>query len=169
MATMAASLSTPLSLADTRVKAVAAVAPAYGMLFTKESLATLTIPTLILRAEKDRINRFPLHADAIRDAMPHAPEYAVIADADSTSLMAACPPPILRDLPELCSKVSAEKRAHIHHQLNMLLSRFLLERLGHALPEERPELVPPPDAELHIELPPPASPPETKARGKKRK
>jgi len=170
MSALAASLPLPRPLTDTRIKAVAAVAPAYGMFFTKESLARLRIPTLILRAEHDRINRAPLHADAIKNAMPHTPDYAVIKDADSASLMSACPPQVLRDLPELCSKVNAEKRAHIHHQLNTLLNRFLLERLGRALPEEQPELVhPQQEAELHIELPPPAGPPETKARGKKRK
>ena len=171
MSALVASLSVPRpSLADPRIKAVAAVAPAYGMLFTRESLADLRIPTLILRAEHDRINRAPLHADAIKNAMPHAPEYAVIANADGASLMSACPPQVLRDLPELCSKVSAEKRAHIHHQLNTLLNRFLLERLGRTLPEEQSELVhPQQEAELHIELPPPASLSESKTRGKKRK
>ena len=170
MTTLAESLHTPLSLADARVKAVAAVAPAYGMLFTKESLAELRIPILILRAENDRINRYPLHADAIRDAMPQPPDYAVIAGADGASLMAACPPQLLRDLPELCSRVSIEKRHLIHQQLDMFLGRFLLERLGHALPEEQPAIAPPQqDAELYIELPPPASPPDTKAKSKKRK
>ena len=170
MSALAASLPLLHPLADARVKAVAAVAPAYGMLFTPESLAELHIPTLILRAENDRINRFPLHADAIRDAMSRAPEYAVIAEADSTSLMSACPPSVLRDLPELCSKVSVERRAHIHHQLNTLLSRFLLGQLGYALPEEQHELAQPQqNAELHIELPPPASLPDGRSKDKKRK
>jgi pimeloyl-ACP methyl ester carboxylesterase len=140
------------------------------MLLTKESLADLSIPTLILRAENDRINRSPLHADAIRDAMPRAADYAIITGADSASLMSACPPSILRDLPELCSKISVEKRAHIHHQLNTLLSRFLLERLGHAMPEDQHELAhPQQNTELHIELPPPASLPDGKSKGRKRK
>jgi predicted dienelactone hydrolase len=170
MSALAASLPLPRPLADTRIKAIAAVAPAYGMLFTQESLADLRIPTLILRAEHDRINRAPFHADAIKNAMSHALEYAVITDADSASLMSACPPPVLRDLPELCSKVSVEQRAHIHHQLNTLLNRFLLERLGRALSAEQLELAPlRQETELHIELPPPASLSESKGRGKKRK
>jgi predicted dienelactone hydrolase len=171
MSALAASLPLPPPLTDPRITAVVAVAPAYGMLFSEESLADLRIPTLILRAENDRINRFPLHADAIRNSMPHTPDYAVIAGADSSSLMSACPPPVLRDLPELCSKVSAEKRAYIHQQLNTFLSRFLLERLGSALPGEpyHEPAQPRQGAELHIELPPPASPPEGKIKGKKRK
>jgi len=170
MSSLAASLPLPHPLADTRIKAVAAVAPAYGMLFTKESLADLRIPTLILRAEHDYINRSPLHAEAIRDAMLHAPEYAVITGADSTSLMSPCPPSILRDLPELCSSVSTEKRTRIHHQLNILLSRFLLAQFESARQgEQHHKTVQTLDAELHIELPPPASPPENIARGKKRR
>ena len=170
MSALAASLPLPRPLADTRIKAVAAVAPAYGMLFTAESLADLRIPTLILRAEHDRINRSPLHADAIRDAIPHSADYAIILDADSASLMSPCPPAVLRDLPELCSKVNAEKRAHIHSQLNALLGRFFLERLGAALPEDAHEAAQPQqDAELHIELPPLATPPDSRMKGKKRK
>ena len=170
MSALAASLPLPHSLADARIKAVAAVAPAYGMLFTPESLAELHIPTFILRAENDHINRFPLHADAIRDAMPRAPDYAVIAEADSASLMSDCPPLVLRDLPELCGKVSVKQRAHIHDQLNRLLNRFLWEQLGRALPEEQHVLAPPqPNAELHIELPPPARLQDSRSKDKKRK
>ena len=169
MSALAASLPLPRPLTDARVKAIAAVAPAYGMLFTKESLAELRIPTLILRAENDHINRSPLHAEAIRDGMPHASTYAVITGADGAALMSACPPVVLRDLPELCSRVSVEKRMHIHHQLNALLIRFLLAQLGQALPDEQPALAPPQNAELHIELPPPASQQDSKTKGRKRK
>jgi hypothetical protein len=173
MSALAASLPLPPPLTDTRIKAVAAVAPAYGMLFTEESLTELHIPTLILRAENDRINRSPWHADAIKNSMPQTPDYAVISGADSTALMSACPPSMLRDLPELCSKVSTEQRAYIHHQLNTLLKRFLSERLGAAPGEPYYEPVQPRQtpqgAELHIELPPPATPPEGKGKGKKRK
>ena len=170
MTALAASLPLPRPLTDTRIKAVAAVAPAYGMLFTKESLADLHIPTLILQAEHDRINRSPLHAEAIRDAMPHMPEYALITGADSASLMAACPPAVLRDLPELCSRVSVEQRTQIHNQLNTLLSHFLLSRLAAApTEEEQHETAQTQEAELHIELPPPAGPPESRVKWKKRK
>jgi predicted dienelactone hydrolase len=140
------------------------------MLFTKESLAGLRIPALILRAEHDRINRSPLHAEAIRDALPQTPEYGLITGADSASLMDACPPTVLRDLPELCSRVSVEQRTHIHQQLNTHLSRFLLARLASVpLEEEQHEAALTPESELHIELPPPASPPEGRVKGKKRK
>jgi predicted dienelactone hydrolase len=170
MAALAASLPQSRPQTDTRIKAVAAVAPAYGMLFTKESLADLRIPALILRAEHDRINRSPLHAEAIRDALPQTPEYALITGADSASLMDACPPAVLRDLPELCSRVSVEQRTLIHHQLNTFLSRFLLARLASApLEEEHHEAAQTQESELHIELPPPASPPESRVKGKKRK
>jgi predicted dienelactone hydrolase len=170
MSALAASLPLPRPLTDTRIKAVAAVAPAYGMLFTGESLADLRTPTLLLRAEHDRINRSPLHADAIRHSMPYAPAYAVITGADSASLMSACPPSVLRDLPELFSKVSAEKRARIHNQLNTLLNSFFPEQLGSALPEDphKPAQLQQ-EAELHIELPPPARLSDSKNRGKKRK
>lgn len=135
------SLPLKASLADQRIKAVAAVAPAYGMLFDKESMRYFYPPLLIIRADEDDINRAPLHADALRQLLNTPPKFASIQKADAASLMASCPPAFQRDLPELCNSVSLEDRLNIHSTLENQLGDFFLSTLGdsHNLP-----IIPPP-------------------------
>lgn len=124
------------SLADQRIKAVAAVAPAYGMLFSKDSLKYFYPPLLLIGAEKDTVNRAPWHADALRDLFGKVPQFFTLKNADASSLMAPCPPGFERDLPELCTSVTPELRASIHAELEALLGNFFLTTLGdrHNLP-----------------------------------
>uniref|UniRef100_B8DPX3 Dienelactone hydrolase-like protein n=1 Tax=Nitratidesulfovibrio vulgaris (strain DSM 19637 / Miyazaki F) TaxID=883 RepID=B8DPX3_NITV9 len=156
------------TMADARVRAVALVAPGYGMLFPRASLARVTVPVAILKADDDEVNRAPLHADALRAALPRPPEFTVLAGADHYALMAACPPALQRDLPELCGGVDEETRQAIHRVLNARLVRFFLSTLGEAGP---PLPVPPPEPEPQVrQTPPPAvnaTAPKSKAKGEK--
>lgn len=124
------SLPLKASLADQRIKAVAAIAPAYGMLFTKQSLQYFHPPLLLVRAENDQVNRSPLHADAMRELFPKVPQFYTLAGADSASLAAPCPPTFQRDLPEQCNSVSPSERATIHSHLENMVTKFFLQILG---------------------------------------
>lgn len=132
------------SFKDNRVRAVAAIAPSYGMLFTKGSLASLTAPTLLVKAGLDEVNRAPLHADWLRTIMPSAPEFSVLAEADHFALIAQCPPTLERDLPEICGAVPPRERDDIHRRLHASLLRFLLAHLGESNPADVPPLPAPP-------------------------
>jgi predicted dienelactone hydrolase len=59
------------SSVDPRVRAIVAMAPA-GALFTADSLAGITTPTLLYRAEKDRFLVPRFHIDWITQNMPQA-------------------------------------------------------------------------------------------------
>lgn len=137
------------SLADQRIKAVAAIAPAYGMLFTQQSLQYFYPPLLLVRAEKDRVNRSPWHADALRGLFAKVPQFYTIPDADAASLSAPCPPAFQRELPEQCNSVSAAERSTIHSHLESAVSKFFLQILGDRT--NLPNIPPPPDL-----TPPPA-------------
>ncbi|MEG2172957.1 MAG: dienelactone hydrolase family protein [Desulfovibrionaceae bacterium] len=143
MRTLLEKLPLKVSLADQRIKAVAAVAPAYGMLFSKASLKYFYPPLLLISAGKDTINRAPWHADALRELFSTAPQFFTLKNADAASLMAACPPSFQRDLPELCNSVSQAERLNIHHELETLLARFFLETLGDR--QHLPSIPPPPN------------------------
>lgn len=143
MKTLVEALPLKVSLADQRIKAVAAIAPAYGMLFTKESLKYFYPRLLLVGAEKDTINRAPWHADALSTLFSTAPQFYTLKNADAASLMAPCPPAFQRDLPELCNSVSLEERMSIHSELETLLSRFFLSTLGDR--KHLPAIPPPPD------------------------
>ncbi|NHZ47573.1 alpha/beta hydrolase family protein, partial [Nitratidesulfovibrio liaohensis] len=154
------------AMADARVRAVALVAPGYGMLFPRASLSSVTVPVAILKADDDEVNRAPLHADALRAALPRPPEFSVLAGADHYALMAACPPTLQRDLPELCGGVDEDTRQSIHRTLNARLVRFFLSTLGEAGP---PLPAPPPEPEPQVQQAPPpavnATAPKSKAKG----
>lgn len=135
------------SPADTRIKAVAAVAPAYGMLFRAEGMRWLYPPVLLIKAGADSINRAPLHADAIYAALHRAlsvpPFYAVIEGAEASSLMSACPPALFKDIPDLCGQDTLSQRRRALRQLHTLLRQFFIRTLGDV--QHMPHIPPPPD------------------------
>lgn len=139
------------SLADVRVKAVAAAAPAYGMLFDREGLRWLYPPLLLIRAGTDTFNRPSLHVDAIADAVagvvPSPPYLADLAETDAGSLMSACPPAMRKDISALCGEASPKQRRAALRRLNSLVGRFFLETLGRT------------GSPRHIPAPPDISPP----------
>lgn len=136
---------------DERIRVAVAVAPAYGMMFSRKGLAPIQVPVFLLKAEQDEVNRAPFHADAFRAGMPTPPEFAILGGADHFSLMAPCPPALMAALPEVCSAVDEESRERIHTVLSGHLVRFLVAQLGEAGP-----LPPPVEAEL---APQPVAPP----------
>lgn len=156
----------PTATEDSRVRAVALVAPGYGMLFPRAALTRVTIPVAIVKADDDEVNRAPLHADALRAALPRSPEFAVLAGADHYALMASCPPGLRRDLPELCGGVDDDTRQTIHQALNARLVRFFLSTLGEAGP---PLPVPAAEPEPVVQQAPPPAPPVANATAPKGK
>lgn len=169
MNSFAEALPLKSSLADQRIKAVVAVAPAYGMLFSQKSLAHFYPPLLLISAENDNINRPSLHADALRGLFSQVPQFFTLKDADAASLTAPCPPGFQLDLPELCNSVSPETRLRIHAGLESMLGRFFLSTLGdrHNLPfiPPPPDLNPPPKpAPTASQAPPAGSVGSKKAR-----
>ncbi len=156
----------PTGTEDGRVRAVALVAPGYGMLFPRAALSRVTIPVAIVKADDDEVNRAPLHADALRAALPRPPEFAVLAGADHYALMASCPPGLRRDLPELCGGVDDDARQTIHQALNTRLVRFFLSTLGEAGP---PLPAPAPEPEPVAQQAPPPDVPAANATAPKAK
>lgn len=145
------SLKTPPLMRDARIRTAIAVAPSYGMLFSREGMGGVGIPVGIIKAGQDEVNRAPFHADAIRSALVSPPEFAILSEADHFSLMAACPPQLEGILPEVCGGVTPETRESIHITLNGHLLRFLVTHLGNTpafFPVEQPQPTPPPAAEV---------------------
>lgn len=117
-------------LADPRIRTAVLVAPAYGMFFSRESLAGVRTPVLLLRADLDQVNRGPHHAVRIRDALPIPPQFSVLEHTDKPSLMAPCSPSLTQMLPDLCTPSVAARSENSRQQLNDRVSRFLLDQLG---------------------------------------
>lgn len=144
---LCAKLPLTRSLANTRVKAMAVIAPAYGMLFNAASFRYLYPPILLVCAGRDIFNAAPLHCGAIARLLDDKAKLLDLPMADTGAFITACPETMAKDLPELCNSVSRDQRAEIHSQLyNAVLAFFRHYLVVSAnLPKipEPPDLTPP--------------------------
>ena len=152
------------SLADTRIRAIAAVAPGFGMLFSRQSFNWFYPPLLLMAAPNDVLNASSLHARRIYELMDKKPRWLSLPQADTGALMAPCPESLALELPELCRSVSAETRTAIHKRMTEALGDFFLHYLGNA--QNLPHIPPPPDLtpQPHKVAPEPAPQPAQKAK-----
>lgn len=159
------SLPLTRSPADTRIKAVAAVAPGFGMLFGRESFRWFYPPLLLVAAAGDNLNKVALHARKIYECTGKKARWLVLDKADAGALMAPCPPSLAEELPELCRSVSEEDRKAVHKNMFAALSDFFLHYLGSG--KNLPHIPAPPD--LSPPLPPKQEPASAPAQPSKRK
>lgn len=131
------------SLADSRVRAVSAVAPAFGMLFTRQSFHWFYPPLLLMAAPDDSLNATSRHARRIFELMDKKPRWLSLPHADIGALMAPCPESLAAELPELCRSVSPETRTAIHKRMTEALGDFFLHYLGSG--KNLPQIPAPPD------------------------
>lgn len=129
------------SLADTRVKAVAAASPDFSMLLSRESLRYFYPPLLLVTAPRESDGSRKVPEDLAR-LFPSAPKTVVIEKADNGTLMAPCPDSMIEELPEICRSVSGEERAAIHEEFVREVGSFF----RHTLSGGEPAVIPqPPD------------------------
>lgn len=113
------------SLANRRVKAIAAISPGYGMLFDSESFRCFHPPLLLVCAGRDQFNASRLHCEPLARKLGQRARFLALPDADAGALMAPCPPGLAAELPELCQSVEPQRREAIHHELrNAILAFF---------------------------------------------
>lgn len=158
---LCAQLPLPSSLADPRIKAVAAVVPGSGMLFSQDSFRYFHPPLLLVGAENDKLRPPALHTDVLSRLLTGKARYVRIKNADSASFVAACPEPLEDDLPELCRTVSSADRNAIHQRMYALLSDFFLYYLGG---EKNLPVIPDPPVLTKEEEPAPLPPPAPEKR-----
>jgi predicted dienelactone hydrolase len=159
---LCAELPLAASLADPRIKAIAAVAPGYAMLFGQNSFRYFYPPLFLIGAENDRIHPPALHADALASLLSGRARHVTLKNADAASLAAPCPESLEDELPELCRSVNPAGRDAVHQRLYDQLSDFFLHYLGSGrnLP-----LIPSPPALVKQEAPAPVpAPPATEKR-----
>jgi len=137
------SLPLRASLADTRIKAVVAVDPAYSMLFTRRGMQHFH-PRLLLAATENNPDKEA--SGRLAGRLQRQPDLLAIEGADEGTLMAPCPSPLMAELPDICRTAEPEAREHIHATLMHGLSDFFKAWLVDAEPEPLPappDLTPP--------------------------
>ncbi|MCR5812967.1 MAG: dienelactone hydrolase family protein [Desulfovibrio sp.] len=117
-------------LKDPRIKALAIVSPAFGMLFSPSSFQNFTPPLLVITAGKDTLNDHRLHADVLTGYLRAQSRSLFIPEADMGALMAPCPESLAKELSELCLSVSHKERVLIHKRLREALASFFSEELN---------------------------------------
>ncbi|WP_343611972.1 dienelactone hydrolase [Novosphingobium sp.] len=112
---------------DRRIKALVVAAPALGFAFDRAGLASLSMPIQLWRADEDEILPAPDYADAVRAALPRAPEFHGVRKAGHFDFLMPC---TSRDaLPEICSSKFGFDRAAFHRAFNARIVRFLTKAL----------------------------------------
>ena len=120
------SRATPeVSLApDQRIKAAVVVAPALGFTFSPDRLKNVKIPVQLWRAEDDIILPHPRYAEAVRQALPSAPDYHMVPKAGHFDFMAPCSVALASIAPDICKSHPGFDRAAFHTAFNTSVVNF---------------------------------------------
>lgn len=129
MGGLCAQLPLTESLADTRIKAIAAIAPGFAMLFDEVSFRYFYPPLLLVSAGRDHFNRARLHTEPLARLLGKKARFLDLPLADAGALMAPCPPALNAELPEMCQSVTPAQREEIQRRLSGALLAFF----GHYL------------------------------------
>jgi predicted dienelactone hydrolase len=117
---------------DPRIKAAVIAAPALGYTFEREGLADVRVPLQLWRAEDDHLLPNPDYAQAVRDALPRAPEYHVVANADHFDFLAPCGARLAQFAPEICVERPGFDRAAFHTEFDAAVVAFFQRTLAAA-------------------------------------
>ncbi len=109
---------------DARVRAAVVAAPALGFTFTQESLAAVSVPIQLWRAEDDLVLPHPWYAEAVRVALPKPLDYREVPKAGHFDFLAPCTPRFAAMAPSLCSSQPGFDRMAFHRDFNAAVVGF---------------------------------------------
>lgn len=114
---------------DPRIRAVAAAAPAFGFTFDGAGLAEVEVPVQLWRAADDLHQPHPWYEEAIRNALPRAPDYRVVPNASHYAFLPPCSAAKRPSVPEICRDRRGFDRAKFHRRFNAGLIAFFRRTL----------------------------------------
>ena len=109
---------------DARVRAAVVVAPALGFTFIQDSLAAVSVPIQLWRAEDDLVLPHPWYAEAVRAALPKPLDYREVPKAGHFDFLAPCTPRFAAMAPPLCSSQPGFDRVAFHREFNAAIVGF---------------------------------------------
>jgi predicted dienelactone hydrolase len=121
--------STTARAADPRIKAAVVAAPALGFTFSPDGLNTVKMPVQLWRAENDVLVPHPRYAEAVRLALPQAPDYHVVANAGHYDFLVPCGTALASMVPAICTSAAGFDRAAFHASFNAAVVNFLVKAL----------------------------------------
>lgn len=119
----------PVWAHDGRIRAVVAVAPALGFTFAPAGLGQVRQPLQLWRAQDDSILPAPDYADAVRAALPVAPDFHLVENADHFDFLAPCSAAMAKINPQICGSRPGFDRPAFHRQFNRDVVAFFRRAL----------------------------------------
>ena len=115
--------------ADPRIKAAVVAAPALGFSFAPDGLKNVKVPVQLWRAEDDAILPHPRYAEAVRLALPQAPEYHLVPKAGHFDFLAPCSSALASIAPPICTSAPGFDRVEFHARFNAAVVGFFSKAL----------------------------------------
>jgi predicted dienelactone hydrolase len=115
---------------DPRIRALVVAAPALGYTFGRGGLADVRQPIQLWRAENDQILPPPDYAEAVRAALPRAPEFHLVPHAGHFDFLAPCSAALAARVPEICQSAPDFDRTAFHADFNRAVVGFFQRTLG---------------------------------------
>ncbi|MDR0213004.1 MAG: dienelactone hydrolase family protein [Comamonas sp.] len=115
---------------DGRIKAAVVAAPALGFVFAPDGLSKVKVPVQLWRAEDDTLVPHPRYAEAVRLALPLAPDYHVVPRAGHFDFMAPCDKAQAMRSPDICTSAPGFDRVAFHVRFNAAVVDFFRKTLG---------------------------------------
>ena len=107
-----------------KIKGAVLLAPAYGPLFDRNSLAEVTLPIKIYHAEKDRELDQRFNTNHFLRTLPKRPTLKIVKDAGHFVFMAPCGNSLKKAVPHICIDAPSVDRAAIHQKMNKEIIQF---------------------------------------------
>ena len=118
-----------IAVTDARVKAAVVAAPALGFTFSPDGLTNVKVPVQLWRAENDTLVPHPRYAEAVRLALPEAPDYRVVANAGHYDFLAPCSAALASIAPAICTSTTGFDRAAFHVGFDQEIVKFFVRTL----------------------------------------
>lgn len=112
---------------DSRVKAIAVLAPGLGSLFNKESVSKVSIPVLIIEAEKDEVV-LDGSASLYKNNLPKNSNFIVLKGAGHYSFLPLCNEYLQKNFAEICFDPETPRK-ELHQIIQQQVLSFFNEVL----------------------------------------
>ena len=116
--------------ADSRVRAAVIAAPAIGFAFAPDGLKNVKVPVQLWSAENDVLLPQSRYAEAVKAALPQAPDYRVVPNAGHYDFLVPCSVALAAIAPPICTSAAGFDRAAFHASFNAAVVSFMGKALG---------------------------------------
>lgn len=114
---------------DFRIKAAVVAAPAVGFAFAPDGLRNVNVPVQLWSAENDVLVPQARYAEAVRRALPQAPEYHVVSGAGHYDFLVPCSNALASIAPSICTSAAGFDRSAFHARFNVEVIGFFNKTL----------------------------------------